>query len=160
MQSFPNFSTPKAFMKSTYTTSLFLSSILVIALSFFTVNTAKAQCDSIEFKTFDIISKSGFISDGQQYKSFLLDEEVAEFHATFYGGATYRIAVGSGPVNGNLIFRLYDAERNELFNNIDFSNAMYWDFEVTSTLDVIIEAQLDPNELTSGCAVILIGFKQ
>lgn len=147
-------------MKSTYKSTLLFSSILVLVFTVFSAKQSKAQCDSIEFKTFDIISKAGFISDGQQYKSFLLDEEVAEFHATFYGGATYRIAVGSGPVNGNLIFRLYDAERNELYNNIDFSNAMFWDFEVTSTMDVIIEAQLDSNELTSGCAVILIGFKQ
>jgi hypothetical protein len=43
---------------------------------------------------------------------------------------------------------------------MDYDNAPYWDFKVESTLDVRIEVRLDPNKKSSGCAVLLIGFKQ
>ena len=101
-----------------------------------------------------------FISDGQTYRALLLSEEVAEFHTTFYGGTIYRIAACSGLDEGNLIFRVYDQERNLLFSNSEFANSPYWDFKISSTLNCIIEAQLDPTAAESGCAVLLIGFKK
>ena len=117
-----------------------------------------AQCDTIAYRCSGHISNE-FISDGQQYRSLLLDDQVAEFHATFFGGTIYRIAACSGREEGHLILRLYDGERNELYSSADHENTPYWDFEVKSTLDVIIEAQLDPTA-SSGCAVLLIGFQQ
>jgi hypothetical protein len=120
-----------------------------------------AQCDSIA----NMCSKhiiSSFVSDGQQYRSLLLNsEEYAEFHTTFFGETIYRIAACSGRSDGNLIFNIYDEERRLLFTNRDQRNAPYWDFKVKSTVETIIEAQLDVNRNPgSGCAVILIGFKQ
>ncbi|MCC6371489.1 MAG: hypothetical protein IT236_10835, partial [Bacteroidia bacterium] len=120
-----------------------------------------AQCDTIaSICTKHIISS--FISDGQQYRSLLLNsEEYAEFRTTFFGETTYRIAACSGRADGNLIFTIYDPERNPLFSNKNQQNAPYWDFKVKSTVEVIIEAQLDGKKNPgSGCAVILIGFKQ
>ncbi|MDI1354923.1 MAG: hypothetical protein PSX36_08395 [bacterium] len=121
----------------------------------------KAQCDSIaNLCARHIIST--FISDGQQYRSLLLNsEEYAEFHTTFFGETTYRIAACSGTSDGNLIFNIYDENRNLLFSNKNQKNSPYWDFKVKSTLETIIEAQLDGTRNPgSGCAVILIGFKQ
>ncbi|MEO6884085.1 MAG: hypothetical protein ABI199_08675 [Bacteroidia bacterium] len=134
---------------------------LLVACGFVYASTASAQCDTIA----NVCAKhleTGFISDGQQYRALLLNsDETAEFHATFYGGSTYRIAACSGLTDGNLIFSVYDSQRNLLFTNKDYSNAAYWDFKVTSTLDCTIEAHLDPStNQGSGCAVILIGFKQ
>ena len=120
-----------------------------------------AQCDTIaSLCTKHIISS--FVSDGQQYRSLLLNsEEYAEFKATFFGETTYRIAACSGKADGNLIFSVYDQERNLLFTNKNQKNAPYWDFKVKSTVETIIEARLDSNKNAgSGCAVILIGFKQ
>ncbi|MCU0360511.1 MAG: hypothetical protein MUF75_07305 [Bacteroidia bacterium] len=121
----------------------------------------KSQCDTIA----SICAKhiiSSYISDGQQYRSLLLNsEEYAEFHTTFFGETTYRIAACSGTSDGNLIFNIYDQDRHLLFSNRDQKNAPYWDFKVKSTLETIIEAQLDvTRNAGSGCAVILIGFKQ
>src|SRR6188768_832337 len=121
----------------------------------------KAQCDTIA----SICSKhiiASFISDGQQYRSLLLNsEETAEFHTTFFGETIYRLAACSGTSDGNLIFNIYDQDRHLLFSNRDQRNAPYWDFKVKSTLETIIEAQLDvTRNAGSGCAVILIGFKQ
>lgn len=125
------------------------------------MTTLKAQCDSIA----NMCSKhiiASFISDGQQYRSLLLNsEEYAEFHTTFFGETTYRIAACSGRSDGNLIFNIYDQDRRLLFTNRDQKNAPYWDFKVKSSVETIIEAQLDVNKNAgSGCAVILIGFKQ
>jgi hypothetical protein len=121
----------------------------------------KAQCDTIA----SICSKhiiSSFVSDGQQYRSLLLNsEEYAEFHTTFFGETTYRIAACSGTSDGNLVFTIYDQDRRVLFTNRTQENAPYWDFKVKSTLETIIEAHLDAGKSGgSGCAVILIGFRQ
>ncbi len=101
-----------------------------------------------------------FLSDGQSYTALLNGDEVAEFYATFYGESTYRIVGYSGTMEGNLIFSVYDKERNLLFTNNDFENIPYWDFEFDYTMNCIIEAKLDSKFLSSGIAVLLIGFQQ
>jgi hypothetical protein len=120
----------------------------------------KAQCDTIA----SVCAKhiiSTFISDGQQYRSLLLNpDETAEFKTTFFGETIYRIAACSGLTDGNLIFNIYDQDRNLIFSNKDVKNAPYWDFKVKATVEVTIEARLDPTNSGSGCAVLLIGFKQ
>lgn len=139
----------------------------IFALSFVAASTCfqsvSAQCDTIA----SICSKhiiSSFVSDGQEYRSLLLNsEEYAEFHTTFFGETTYRLAACSGTSDRNLIFSIYDTEpeRHLLFTNRSQQNAPYWDFKVKSSLEVVIEAKLDGNKNPgSGCAVILIGFKQ
>ncbi len=137
--------------------------VLVLCLFGLTVFTGKlqAQCDTIASMCAKHIIAS-FVSDGQQYRSLLLNsEEYAEFHSTFFGETTYRIAACSGTSDGNLIFNIYDQDRHLLFSNKNQRNAPYWDFKVKSTLETIIEAQLDATRNPgSGCAVILIGFKQ
>ncbi len=122
--------------------------------------TSYAQSDTVASNCAKHLSAK-FISDGQMYRANLLNsDEVAEFHSTFYGGTTYRIAACTGLSDGNLIFNVYDTERNLLFSNKDYKNAPYWDFKVTSSIECIIEARLNPANQGSGRAVILIGFKQ
>lgn len=136
--------------------------ILLALLAFGTgyMNRADAQiCDTIA----TICSKhlgNQFISDGQTYRALLLNDQYAEFHTTFYGGTTYRICACSGMTDGNLIFTIKDQDGTVLFTNKDFKNAPYWDFKITSTIDCSIEAALNPDTQASGCAVLLIGFKQ
>ncbi|HXU26879.1 MAG TPA: hypothetical protein VN698_06570 [Bacteroidia bacterium] len=121
---------------------------------------ANAQCDTIASVCAKHIIAS-FISDGQQYRSLLLNpDETAEFKTTFFGETVYRVAACSGLTDGNLIFNIYDQDRNIIFSNKDYKNAPYWDFKTKSTVEVTIEAKLDPTNSGSGCAVLLIGFKQ
>jgi len=101
-----------------------------------------------------------FISDGQSYTALLNGDEVAEFYATFYGGSMYRLVACTGSTEGNIIFSVYDQERNLLFTNNDYENTPYWDFEFDYSMDCIIEAKLDSKNITSGIAVLLIGFQQ
>lgn len=131
---------------------------IVCALAF--TKNASAQCDTVASLCGKHLTAQ-FISDGQQYRALLLNsEETAEFRTTFYGNTTYRIAACSGMSDGNLVFYVYDKDNHLLFTNSEYKNAPYWDFKITSTLDCRIEAKLDANHTGSGCAVLLIGFKQ
>ncbi len=132
---------------------------LVVTVSLFSFNKVNAQADEIvSLCTKHLVSP--FVSDGQQYKSLLNGDEIAEFHTTFYGGSTYRIIACSGVTEGNLLFSVYDKERNLLFTNKDYDNSPYWDLKFTSTIDCIIEAELDQKNVSSGFALLMIGFKQ
>lgn len=133
--------------------------IFILVIGFVAFKSSFAQCDTIA-SICDNHLTNGFISDGQDYRSLLLDDEIAEFNMTLYGNSKYRFAACSGLTDGNLIFSVYDKERNLLFTNKDYANAPYWDFNINNTIDCIIEAQLDPNNSASGCAVLLVGFKQ
>jgi hypothetical protein len=127
--------------------------------AFFLANNVHAQLDS----TMSLCQSHmnlPFISDGQSYTALLNGDEVAEFYATFYGESTYRIVAYTGTNEGNIIFSVYDQERNLLFTNNDFENIPYWDFEFDYTMDCIIEARLDSKNTSSGIAVLLIGFQQ
>ncbi len=101
-----------------------------------------------------------YIPDGQFYRALLQGDEQAEFNLTLFGGTTYRVAACSGETDGILIFNVLDKDNNVLFSNKDQGNAPYWDLAVTNTIDVKVEAGLDPSKAGSGCAVMLIGFKK
>jgi len=136
-----------------------LFTAFIIALGLTTYTTSNAQCDTIA-SLCDKHITDNFVSDGQNYRALLLDDQVAEFDLTLYGGSTYRFAACSGLSNGNLIFSVYDKEKNLLFTNKEYSNSAYWDFKITNTIECVIEASLDPKISASGCAVLLVGFKQ
>ena len=131
----------------------------ILAFALLAANVANAQCETIADDCANYL-ENAYISDGQIYRALLYNDQVAEFETTFFGGNTYRIAACSGEQEGNLIFRIYDEQKNLLFTNADYSNAPYWDFVVENTMHCTIESQLDLNRQDSGCAVLLIGFKQ
>ncbi len=136
---------------------------LFFALTIFCLShfSSSAQCDSIASICAKHITAQ-YISDGQQYRALLLNsEETAEFKTTFFGNTVYRLAGCSGNSDGNLVFNIYDQENHLLFSNANQKNAPYWDFKVRNSIDVRIEAHLDATKNSgSGCAVLLIGFKQ
>ena len=103
--------------------------------------------------------KDQFVSDGQVYTAFL-DREKAEFKTTLYGRTEYRIAASAGKDGRFVIFSVKDLDGNILFTNAKYKNAPYWDFKVPATVQVNVEAELDKDLKSSGCAVLLIGFKR
>lgn len=120
---------------------------------------AQAQCDEIAARCETHI-KEKYITDGQAYRALLNGGDIAEFQTTLFGGNTYRIAACSGQTDGNLIFRIFDQEKNLLFTNAEVSDAPFWDFNVSNSMYITIEAALDQTKSESGCAVIVIGFKK
>ena len=136
-----------------------MRNLILICFLFIAALGVNAQCEI----TADVCQahiSSQYLSDGQHYRALLLSDQVAEFNATLYGGTTYRLAGCSGTQDGNLQYRVFDSQRNLLFKNDEFQNTPHWDFQVEATLDVIIEAQLDPIAGASGCAVMLMGFRR
>ncbi len=135
--------------------------LLVVLGGLITANSMMAQINDTVANACAKHLEHDFISDGQQYRALLMNaDETAEFHTTLYGGTLYRIAACSGLADGNLVFSVYDTERNLLFTNSEFKNAPYWNFKINNTIDCIIEAKLDSGAQGSGRAVVLIGFKQ
>lgn len=148
---------------------IILKYTLFLAAAFlFSNSAAKAQtCDSLAGVCKKMLKTPGkaepgsiYVSDGQTYRAFLDEEQSAEFQTTFFGGNTYRIAASAGTRENYVIFEVHDSQNNLIFSSADHKNAPYWDFKVESSLDVVISMRLDTNKKSSGCAVMLIGFKQ
>lgn len=129
--------------------------LLVLALQ----SIGHAQCDTIMTLCEKNITEQ-YISDGQVYRALISGGEVAEFSMTLFEGNTYRIAACSGMEDGNLLFTMLDPEGQALFKSEDFAGAPYWDFNIENTLQVTIEAKLNPHKTQSGCAVLVVGFKK
>ena len=149
--------------------NLFKSALLALSGFLFlnTAATAQENCDSLanvckKYLRMEPKKDKGamYVSDGQTYRAFLDEEQTAEFQTTFYGGNTYRVATSAGTRDNYVIFEVRDSQNNLIFSNLDHKNVSYWDFKVESSLDVIITMQLDANKKSSGCAVMLIGFRQ
>lgn len=135
------------------------TNLLLLAAAIACSSAASAQCDTIASVCEKHISAT-YIPDGQFYRALLREDELAEFGLTLFGGTTYRVAACSGLSDGNLLFTVYDKDRNVLYTNKEYNNDPYWDLVIASTIDVTIEAELDQTKAASGCAVMLIGFKK
>ena len=132
---------------------------LLLSLSISIASQAQEICRTIAERAEKHITTQ-YIPDGQFYRALLQGDEQAEFNLTLFGGTTYRVAACSGEGDGILLFHVVDKDGNVLFSNKDQGNAPYWDLAVANTIDVRIEAGLDPTKAGSGCAVMLIGFKK
>lgn len=139
------------------------SILFLFALTFIGSKTYAQDCEKIVKACEGYLTgskgKARFVSDGQVYTAFL-DREKAEFKTTFFGGSTYRIAASAGTDDEYVIFTVKDLKGNVLFSNRNYKNAPYWDFKVPKTIPVVIETELDLDKKVTGCAVMLIGFKQ
>lgn len=135
-----------------------MKGILLVAFGLFSLGAFSQDCDGV-MKECKRLLTAEFISDGQVYTAFL-DREKAEFRTTLYGGTTYRIATTAGNKDDYAIFTIKDPEGHTLFSNRNYKNSPYWDFQVDESIPVIIETELDLDLKTSGCVVMMIGFKR
>jgi len=134
-----------------------LTFVTILIFSFIGANSINSQEEVLINRCIESI-KSPFIVSGQPFKAFITEDEVAEFHTTFFAGSTYRIVACSSQEQ-NIIFSVYDKERNLLFTNESVDAAPYWDFKVEGSLECIVEAKLNSEKSTSGIALMLVGFK-
>jgi len=138
-------------MKKTLTTFIALFTLLLITPQL------NSQEDSLFNNCIDYL-KSPYIASGQPYKAFLTGDEVAEFHTTFFSGSMYRVIACSHQPD-NILFSIYDKDRNLLFSNEHHDLSNYWDFIIEGSVECIIEAKLNPEKTTSGIALMMVGFK-
>jgi len=134
-----------------------LSFVTFLILSFLGTGTLDSQEEALLNNCTNNI-KSPYIVSGQPFKAFITGDEVAEFHTTFFAGSTYRI-VACSLKEKQIVFSVYDSKRNLLFTNEKVDNAPYWDFKVEGSLECIVEAKLGSKDVTSGIAMLLVGFK-
>lgn len=131
--------------------------VLFIACMVYT-NIITAQENSLKKCTGFLTS--GYVSDGQEYKAKLDENNKAKFYTTFYGGSKYRIIACSNVEKYPLIFSVFDTEKNLLFCNKNFDYTPYWNFTFTSTIDCIIELEFDTENVLKDEVMLLIGFKE
>jgi hypothetical protein len=138
-------------------TRLFLYIILIVYLLLQNISSF-AQADKIMAKCEGCLS-SDFISNGQEYKVTLKDENKINFYVTFSQGLTYRISTCTNLTNGRLHFSVYDIE-----NNLQFSskgkNVSYYDFKFESNSECRIELDADFSVYKGGIVMMLIGYKK
>ncbi len=89
---------------------------LSILISLFAANTLLAQDNLANCSDY---LTSGFVSDGQEYKAKLDENNRAKFYSTFYGGSQYRLVACGEIADYPLVFSVFDTEKNLLFCNKD-----------------------------------------
>lgn len=100
-----------------------------------------------------------YISDGQEYFAQLNPDRKVEFRTTFFGDNTYRIVACSNLRRSELVFSVYDTEKNLLFSNSDYDFSPYWDFRFASTVTCIIQIDVRSQKFVPGSVMMLIGYK-
>jgi hypothetical protein len=132
--------------------------ITIVLLIFFSYN-AKCQDNSLG-NCINLINTEGYVSDGQEYKTKVDENNKARFFTTFYGGSFYRIAACSNVPDSKVTITVFDTEKNPLFCNKEYNYIPYWNFKFTSTIDCIIEFQFDRELVIKEEVMLLIGFKE
>ncbi|MGM0504559.1 MAG: hypothetical protein ACQESQ_08065 [Bacteroidota bacterium] len=115
-------------------------------------NTSITKCDQL--------LNDGYISNGQEYKAHLNENNKAKFYTTFYGGSNYRVIGCTDNKNYPLILSVFDTEKNLLFCNKDYHYTPYWNFSFSSTIDCIIEIEVKSDKPLNDEVLLLIGFKE
>jgi len=136
----------------------------VIVLSMFVNLQSSAQCKGgLDFE--EVKKLQPYIYNGQLNRVSMSEGDVAELILTFYRGQDYRIYIYSNNHLEKINFKLYDMERNVLFDSREHDYSMMWDFTSNSTQQLRVEVSVpfsatDNDIVQSGCVAILIGFKE
>lgn len=130
---------------------------LTFLICLFAANTILAQDNLTNCSDY---LTSGFVSDGQEYKAKLDENNRAKFYTTFYGGSQYRLIACGTITDYPLTFYVFDTEKNLLFCNKDYEYTPFWNFTFTSTIDCIIEFEYNTEKPLKNEVKLLIGFKE
>jgi len=139
-------------MKGTFLKLFFIVSLIL------TVNAAYSQLEQLE-NICSLYFSPEYISDGQEYFASLKPDQKVEFRTTFYGENTYRIVACTNLKKGDLIFSVFDTEKNLLFSNSSYDFSPYWDFKFASSITCIIQVDVKNTKFIPGYVMLLIGYK-
>lgn len=117
-----------------------------------TVNNSMENCANLLYPE--------YVSTGQEFFADLNKNNKATFHTTFYGGSRYRLVACSNIKKHKLILNVYDTEMNLLFSNIKHNYTPYWNLGFTSTVDCIVEIEVEAKKQVNKPVKLLIGFKE
>lgn len=134
----------------------YIVSLALILL--FIVKPAHSQVEQLQ-NICSLYFSPEYISDGQEYFASLKPDQKVEFKTTFYGENTYRIVACTNLKKGDLVFTVYDTEKNLLFSNASYDFSQYWDFKFASTITCVIQVDVKNTKFTPGYVMLLIGYK-
>jgi len=132
--------------------------ILIASSLLFLSRPASAQVEQLQ-NICSLYFSPEYISDGQEYFASLKPDQKVEFRTTFYGDNTYRIVACTNLKKGDLVFTVFDTEKNLLFSNASYNYSQYWDFKFASTITCIIQVDVKNIKFTPGFVMLLIGYK-
>jgi hypothetical protein len=124
---------------------------------------AKAQCKRFTKKNC-LPALTPFVYNGQLTSALMSPGETAEIVMTFTPGHNYRLLFCGQEVIGNLLFKIMDKNHKVIYERKKADEKPYFDFNVTSTQQFIIEVYIPeketPNGLVpSGCVSLMVGYK-
>lgn len=139
------------------TTKILCFTILTFVL-LFAAKPALSQVEQLQ-NICSLYFSPEYISDGQEYFATLKPDQKVEFRTTFYGDNTYRVVACTNLKKGDLVFTVFDTEKNLLFTNASYKYSQYWDFKFCSTITCIIQVDVKNIKFTPGYVMLLIGYK-
>lgn len=139
------------------TTKILCFTILTFVL-LFAAKPALSQVEQLQ-NICSLYFSPEYISDGQEYFATLKPDQKVEFRTTFYGDNTYRVVACTNLKKGDLVFTVFDTEKNLLFSNVNYKYSQYWDFKFCSTITCIIQVDVKNIKFTPGYVMLLIGYK-
>jgi len=132
--------------------------IILVSLLSFATNSAFSQVEQLQ-NICSLYFSPEFISDGQEYFASLKPDQKVEFKTTFYGDNTYRIIACTNLKKGDLVFTIFDTEKNLLFSNANYDYSQFWDFKFASTITCIVQVDIKNIKFTPGFVMLMIGYK-
>lgn len=130
-------------------------SVALLALVLAINTNGFAQCKS-EIKE-GIKKLEPYMHNGQINNMIISNGKPAELHLSFYKGLKYKLQIASETALGEVQFKIFDEQKNEIFNNAE-GKEDNWDFLSTSSQELTIEiSSVDKSK--KGCAVVLVGMK-
>lgn len=132
--------------------------IILASLLSFAASPAFAQVEQLQ-NICSLYFSPEYISDGQEYFASLKPDQKVEFRTTFYGDNTYRIIACTNLKKGDLVFTVFDTEKNLLFSNANYDYSQYWDFKFASTITCIVQVDIKNIKFTPGFVMLMIGYK-
>ena len=142
-------------MKTIFKLSLLLAFLIPLGANAQCKGYAKRQCRP---------NLAPYIHDGKMNFAQLFPGDKAEVELTFYARQSYRLLVCGDDVLGNVQFKVYDTDKNVLFDS-EKSDKNYLDFKTASTQKLIIEVIVPEGEGNNhgmefmGCVAIMTGLK-
>jgi hypothetical protein len=146
-------------MKTTF--KILISGFICLAMS----GVSMAQCNQFAKKSC-MPELNPFTHNGQLNIQQMAPGEEAELDLTFYSGMSYKLLICAQEILGKAQFQVYDNKNKMVFDNKDHNYAKFWEFEVASTQQMKVVVIIPPapkaaNDLSkTGCAAVLVGFKQ
>jgi len=130
-------------------------SIILLVLTLVINANGSAQCKS-ELK--EALKKlEPYMHNGQINNMTITNGKPVELHLSFYKGLRYKLQIASEATLGEIQFKIFDEQKNEIFNNSE-GKEDYWDFLSTSSQELTIEL-FSTDKTKKGCMTVLVGMK-